>query len=258
MERQDGRAPDELRPVTIQRNFTKYAEGSVLITSGDTRVVCTATVEDRVPPWRRGMGAGWVTAEYGMLPRATLQRTPREAAQGRQGGRTQEIQRLIGRALRSVVDLRRLGERTITLDCDVLQADGGTRTAAITGAYVALVDSLARLFENDEEALPVSDWVAAVSVGVVDGRLLLDLAYDEDVRAEVDMNVVMTGSGKLVEVQGTAEGAPFDRDRLIEMVDAAQAGIRQLIERQREALGPALAARIGGNRGAFTGSGNPE
>ncbi|OUM92166.1 MAG: ribonuclease PH [Firmicutes bacterium ZCTH02-B6] len=250
MERRDGRRPNELRPVTIRRGFSKYAEGSVLIEMGDTKVVCTATVEDRVPLWRKGSGAGWVTAEYGMLPRATLARTPREAATGRQGGRTLEIQRLIGRALRAVVDLPRLGERTITLDCDVLQADGGTRTAAITGAYVALVDSLAHLFaEYPQLPLPVTDFVAATSVGVVDGQVLLDLCYDEDSRAGVDMNVVMTGSGQLVEVQGTAEGTPFDRTILNELLDLAAAGIEQLVRAQRDALGD-VAARIGGKRRA--------
>ncbi|HEY8496520.1 MAG TPA: ribonuclease PH [Limnochordales bacterium] len=251
MQRVDGRRPNELRPVTIRRGFSKYAEGSVLIEMGDTKVVCTATVEDRVPQWRRGSGMGWVTAEYGMLPRATLERTPREAATGRQGGRTLEIQRLIGRALRAVVDLPRLGERTITLDCDVLQADGGTRTAAITGAYVALVDSLAKLFSDYPQLpLPVADFVAATSVGVVDGQILLDLCYDEDARAEVDMNVVMTGGGRLIEVQGTAEGAPFDRATLLELLDLAAAGIEQLVRAQREALGEQLAFRIGGKRHA--------
>lgn len=255
MLRSDGRAYNQLRPVRIHRHYTKYAEGSVLIEMGDTKVLCTASVEDRVPPWRRGQGVGWVTAEYGMLPRSTESRTPREAAQGRQGGRTLEIQRLIGRALRSVVDLTWLGERTITLDCDVIQADGGTRTAAITGAFVALVDSLVRL-ENDlieqgwlvrTPKLPLSDFVAAVSVGVVDGRPVLDLNYDEDVAADVDMNVVMTGQGRLVEVQGTAEGAPFERRTLNELLDLAEAGIARLVAAQREALGPTLAARIGGD-----------
>ncbi|MFO7264938.1 MAG: ribonuclease PH [Limnochordales bacterium] len=253
MSRPDGRASDELRPVRIYRHYTKYAEGSVLIEMGDTRVICTASVEDRVPPWRRGQGAGWVTAEYGMLPRSTASRTPREAAQGRQGGRTLEIQRLIGRALRAVVDLSWLGERTITLDCDVIQADGGTRTAAITGAFVALVDSLAKLEKDLAEQglitpapkLPVNDFVAAVSVGVVGGQSVLDLNYAEDSVAEVDMNVVMTGAGRIVEVQGTAEGAPFDRRALGELLDLAEKGIAQLIAAQREALGPELAARIG-------------
>ncbi len=249
--RQDGRGPEQLRPVTIRRGYTKYAEGAVLIEMGDTRVLCTASVEERVPLWRRGSGAGWVTAEYGMLPRSTRDRSPREAASGRQGGRTMEIQRLIGRALRSVVDLGRLGERTITLDCDVLQADGGTRTAAITGAYVALVDSLANVFAHEPHAmLPVRDFVAAVSVGVVDGQCLLDLAYDEDVRAEVDMNVVMTGDGRFVEVQGTAEGEPFPQATLSQLLDMAAAGVEQLIRAQREALGDSLVARIGGKRRA--------
>lgn len=254
MTRQDGRALDELRAMRIQRHYTKYAEGAVLIEMGDTRVLCTATVEDRVPAWRRGQGAGWVTAEYGMLPRATQTRTPREAARGRQGGRTLEIQRLIGRALRAVVDMPRLGERTITLDCDVLQADGGTRTAAITGAYVALVDSLAHiqaaLPEQEQKPLPVNDFVAAVSVGIVGGKPMLDLDYKEDAAADVDMNVVMTGQGHLIEVQGTAEGAVFDRRALDELLDLASAGIDRIIAAQREALGAALVDRIRGERQA--------
>jgi len=259
MTRPDGRRPDQLRPVVIRRHVNKYAEGAVLIELGDTRVLCTATVEERVPAWRRGSGLGWVTAEYGMLPRATLERTPREAAAGRQGGRTLEIQRLVGRALRSVVDLSRLGERTITLDCDVLQADGGTRTAAITGAYVALVEALARLCaDKPQDPLPVSDFVAATSVGVVGGRCLLDLAYAEDVEAEVDMNVVMTGSGRFVEVQGTAEGAPFDRATLNQLLDLAATGIEQLVHVQREALGEELVARIGGGWRADAGRGHAQ
>lgn len=256
MTRRDGRKPNELRAIRIHRNYTKYAEGAVLIEMGETRVLCTATVEDRVPMWRRGQGAGWVTAEYGMLPRSTETRTPREAARGRQGGRTLEIQRLIGRALRAVVDLSRLGERTITLDCDVLQADGGTRTAAITGAYVALVDALSFIEETSPEGtigsvpglLPVDDFVAAVSVGIVDGKPVLDLDYEEDVAADVDMNVVMTGRGNIIEVQGTAEGAVFDRRALDGLLDLAQTGIERLVAAQREALGEALVARIGGKR----------
>lgn len=256
MTRRDGRKPNELRAIRIHRNYTKYAEGAVLIEMGETRVLCTATVEDRVPMWRRGQGAGWVTAEYGMLPRSTETRTPREAARGRQGGRTLEIQRLIGRALRAVVDLSRLGERTITLDCDVLQADGGTRTAAITGAYVALVDALSFIEETSPEGtigsvpglLPVDDFVAAVSVGIVDGKPVLDLDYEEDVTADVDMNVVMTGRGNIIEVQGTAEGAVFDRRALDGLLDLAQTGIERLVAAQREALGEALVARIGGKR----------
>lgn len=254
MARPDGRAHDQLRPIRIHRQYTKYAEGSVLIEMGDTRVLCTASVEERVPPWRRGQGMGWITAEYGMLPRSTASRTPREAAQGRQGGRTQEIQRLIGRALRAVVDLSWLGERTITLDCDVIQADGGTRTAAITGAFVALVDSLARLeatlagqgLRVPAPTLPVSDFIAAVSVGVVAAQPVLDLNYAEDAVADVDMNVVMTGSGRIVEVQGTAERVPFGRRELNGLLDLAEAGIARLVAAQREALGPELAARIGG------------
>lgn len=261
MARHDGRAPDQLRPIRIHRNYTKYAEGAVLIEMGDTRVLCTATVEDRVPLWRRGQGAGWVTAEYGMLPRATETRTPREAARGKQGGRTLEIQRLIGRALRAVVDLSAIGERTITIDCDVLQADGGTRTAAITGAYVALVDSLVHIErELSENAatggtastgssvgpLPVNDVVAAVSVGIVDGQPVLDLDYKEDVAADVDMNVVMTGRGHLIEVQGTAEGAVFDRAALDNLLDLATAGVEQIAAVQRTVLGEALVGRIGG------------
>lgn len=261
MVRHDGRALDQLRPIRIHRNYTKYAEGAVLIEMGDTHVLCTATVEDRVPLWRRGQGAGWVTAEYGMLPRATETRTPREAARGRQGGRTLEIQRLIGRALRAVVDLSGIGERTITIDCDVLQADGGTRTAAITGAYVALVDSLAHIQRGSSEnatsggtaatgdsagPLPVNDVVAAVSVGIVDGQPVLDLDYKEDVAADVDMNVVMTGRGHLIEVQGTAEGAVFDRAALDNLLDLATSGIEQIAAAQRAALGEALVGRIGG------------
>lgn len=253
MTRRDGRAPDELRAIRIHRHYTKYAEGAVLIEMGETRVLCTATLEDRVPMWRRGQGAGWVTAEYGMLPRATETRTAREAARGRQGGRTLEIQRLIGRALRAVVDLSRLGERTITLDCDVLQADGGTRTAAITGAYVALVDSLAFIQDSAADGsggsgqgpLPVDDFVAAVSVGIVDGKPVLDLDYREDVAADVDMNVVMTGRGNIIEVQGTAEGAVFDRRALDGLLDLAEAGNARIVAAQREALGEALVARIG-------------
>jgi len=252
--RGDGRSRDELRPLRIHRHYTKYAEGSVLIEMGETRVLCTASVEDRVPAWLRGQGSGWVTAEYGMLPRSTEARTPREAARGRQGGRTLEIQRLIGRALRSVVDLSWLGERTVTLDCDVLQADGGTRTAAITGAYVALVDSLAYMRDHladqlpraGTRALPIHDFVAAVSVGIVEGTPMLDLNYKEDAAADVDMNVVMTGKGRIVEVQGTAEGAAFDRRALDELLDLAETGIARIIAAQKEALGPDLTAGIGG------------
>ncbi len=235
--RTQGRAADALRPVRLQRHFTRHAEGSVLVSFGDTQVLCTASVEERVPPHRRGSGAGWVTAEYGMLPRATHTRGDREAARGKQSGRTQEIQRLIGRSLRCVFDLDRLGERTIALDCDVLQADGGTRTAAITGAYVAAHDAVTWLIAQGRlERSPIRDAVAAISVGIVDGVPLLDLEYVEDAACDTDMNVVMTGSGGLVEVQGTAEGAPFSRAQLDRMLASPQHGIDQLIEAQRRAL----------------------
>lgn len=244
MERLDGRQPDQLRPVKITRHYNKYAEGSVLIEMGDTRVICTATVENRVPPFRKDTGAGWVTAEYAMLPRATGVRTPREAARGRQGGRTMEIQRLIGRSLRSVVDLPALGERTVTLDCDVIQADGGTRTASITGAFVALVDALDNLLrEGRLSVMPVHNFLAAVSVGRVNGLLVLDLCFAEDSAAGVDMNVVMTGDGRLVEVQGTGEEATFTRGEMNQMLDLAAEGIRRLVNCQRQALGEA-AGRI--------------
>jgi ribonuclease PH len=236
--RPGGRKSDELRPVRITRGYTRHAEGSVLIEFGDTRVLCTATIEDKVPAFLKGQGKGWLTAEYGMLPRSTNTRMQREATAGKQSGRTQEIQRLIGRSLRAVADLGALGERTVQIDCDVLQADGGTRTASITGAYVALHDALRSL--EDQRALassPLADFVAAVSVGMVQGVALLDLDYAEDSGCETDMNVVMTGSGGLVEVQGTAEGKPFSRAQLDAMVDLASSGIRQLIAAQRAALG---------------------
>jgi ribonuclease PH len=224
----------ELRPVSITRDFLRSAEGSVLITVGETKVVCTASVEEKVPPFLRDSGQGWVTAEYAMLPRATATRTPREASTGRPSGRTFEIQRLIGRSLRAVTDLAALGSRTIWIDCDVLQADGGTRTAAITGAYVALADALFLLRRQGRIAgLPLKDFVAATSVGIVDGEVVLDLCYGEDSIAEVDMNVVMTGAGKYVEVQGTAEESPFDRVHLDEMLACASGGIRDLITLQR-------------------------
>ena len=232
------RQPDELRPVKITRRYTRHAEGAVLIEFGETRVVCTASVEDKVPPFLRGLGRGWVTAEYGMLPRSTNTRMQREAASGRQSGRSQEIQRLIGRALRSVVDLDALGERTVQIDCDVIQADGGTRTAGVTGAFVALHDAVASLRERELVALwPMRDFVAAVSVGMVGGVAMLDLDYAEDSQCETDMNVVMTGSGGLVEVQGTAEGKPFTRPELDALVDLAAGGIQRLIALQRAALG---------------------
>jgi ribonuclease PH len=236
--RPSGRRPDELRPVRISRGYTKHPEGSVLIEFGDTRVLCTASIDEKVPPFLKGQGKGWLTAEYGMLPRSTNTRTQREAAAGKQSGRTLEIQRLIGRSLRAVADLTVLGERTIQIDCDVIQADGGTRTASITGAFVALHDAVRFLVEKRViAASPLAEFVAAVSVGVFDGVSVLDLDYAEDSRCETDMNVVMTGSGGLVEVQGTAEGAPFSRAQLDAMVDLAAAGIRELISAQRSALG---------------------
>jgi ribonuclease PH len=235
--RPSGRAPDQLRTTTITRNFTRHAEGSVLIACGDTRVLCTASVEERVPMFLRGKGEGWVTAEYGMLPRSTGSRMQREAARGKQGGRTLEIQRLIGRSLRAVVDRAALGERTVTLDCDVLQADGGTRTASITGAYVALVDACRwlrqqRMIRRD----PVHGQVAAVSVGIYQDVPVLDLDYAEDSDAETDMNVVMNDGGAFIEVQGTAEGHAFRRDELDRMLDLADAGVRELMQLQNEAL----------------------
>ncbi len=242
-ERKDGRAPDALRPVRITRGYTRYAEGSVLVEFGHTRVLCTASIEDRVPSFLKGKGQGWLTAEYGMLPRATHTRGDREAARGKQSGRTQEIQRLVGRSLRSVFDLAALGERTLTLDCDVLQADGGTRTACITGAFVAAHDAATSLVASGVlPTHPVRDFVAAVSVGMMNGVALLDLDYDEDSSGDTDMNVVMTGSGGIVELQGTAEGDPFTRAHLDRMVDLASQGISQLIDAQRAALGAAPAS----------------
>ena len=239
MSRIDGRTPEQLRPVTIQRGWSKHAEGSVLVSFGDTRVLCTASATQGVPRWRKGSGEGWVTAEYSMLPRATNTRGDRESVRGKIGGRTHEISRLIGRSLRAVIDYKQLGENTVVLDCDVLQADGGTRTAAITGAYVALVDAVAWMQSNHLvrlKARPITGTVSAVSVGIVDGLPLLDLAYEEDVRAETDMNVVCTGDGRFVEVQGTAEGAPFDRKELNALLDLAVSGCAELDALQREAL----------------------
>jgi len=239
MTRRDGREPDELRPVTIERGWSEQAEGSALISFGRTRVLCTASFTPGVPRWLIGKGTGWVTAEYAMLPRATNERSDRESVKGRVGGRTHEISRLIGRALRAAVDFRALGENTIVVDCDVLQADGGTRTAAITGAYVALADAISwgrakgHIAKSSE---PIIDSVAAVSVGIVDGVPLLDLEYTEDSRAETDMNVVTTGRGLFVEVQGTAEGAPFDKRELDALLELATAGTARLAELQREAL----------------------
>jgi ribonuclease PH len=232
------RAPDELRQIEIIRRYTKHAEGSVLVKFGDTHVICTASIDEKVPPFLRGKNQGWVTAEYGMLPRSTGSRMQREAAHGKQSGRTQEIQRLIGRSLRSVIDLDMLGERTIQIDCDVIQADGGTRTAAITGGFVALHDAVTYLLEKKLIASsPLRDYVAAISVGVYEGTPVLDLDYIEDSGCDTDMNVVMTGSGGFVEVQGTAEGTPFRREEMDAMLDLAHSGISQLIARQKVALG---------------------
>ena len=236
-QRPQGRPANALRPVTITRHYTKHAEGSVLIAFGDTKVLCTASVEDRVPPHKRGSGEGWVTAEYGMLPRATHTRSDREAARGKQSGRTQEIQRLIGRSLRCVFDLAALGERTISLDCDVIQADGGTRTAAITGAFVAAHDAVSWLLAQGKiSASPIRQAVAAISVGIVQGTPLLDLEYTEDSACDTDMNVVMTGSGGFVEVQGTAEGAAFTRIEMDALLALAGQGIRELVAAQKAAL----------------------
>ena len=236
-ERSGGRAADQLRPVRLTRHYTMHAEGSVLIEFGNTRVLCTATVEEKVPPHKRGSGEGWVTAEYGMLPRATHSRSDREAARGKQSGRTQEIQRLIGRSLRAVFDLKLLGERSIVLDCDVIQADGGTRTAAITGAWVAAQDAVNTLLASGKLTVtPIREPVAAISVGIVQGTPVLDLEYVEDVDCDTDMNVVMTGAGHFVEVQGTAEGAAFSRDEMNALLDLAQQGIADLVLLQRESL----------------------
>src|SRR4029077_8114448 len=232
------RAPNALRDTTITPDFLPHAEGSVLIEAGRTKVICTASVEDRVPPFLRNSGKGWVTAEYGMLPRATNTRMTREASTGKVGGRTQEIQRLIGRSLRAVMNLQGLGERTIWIDCDVIQADGGTRTASITGAFVALALALEKMRQRDLiRTIPLSDYVAATSVGIVDGEPLVDLAYEDDSRAEVDMNIVKTGDGRFIEVQGTAEAIPFGREALNRLLDLADAGIRQLIDKQRAIVG---------------------
>jgi ribonuclease PH len=237
--RPDGRAANQLRPITITRDWQKYAEGSALVEFGDTKVLCSASVQQGVPRWRKGSGLGWVTAEYAMLPRATLTRNDRESVKGRVGGRTHEISRLIGRSLRATIDLAALGENSIAVDCDVLQADGGTRTASITGAYVALADAVAWLRKEGALARPepLINSVAAVSVGVIDGEPRLDLMYEEDVRAETDMNVVVTGAGEFVEVQGTAEGTPFRRDELDALLDLAVAGCAELAKLQQQALG---------------------
>ena len=242
--RVDGRTLDQLRPVTFERDFTVFAPGSVLVSMGRTRVLCTASVEDRVPPWMRGRGKGWVTAEYSMLPGSTAERASREAAKGKQSGRTQEIQRLIARSLRSVCDMVALGEVQVTVDCDVLQADGGTRTASICGAYVALHDAFTRMHLGGQLSRhPLTDSVAAVSVGIVDGVAMLDLPYEEDSRAEVDMNVVMTGTGRFVEVQGTAEGQPFSRGELDGLLALAESGIATLVSEQAAVLADPPAPR---------------
>ena len=236
--RSDQRASNQLRETRITPDYLEHAEGSVLIEAGRTRVICTASVEDRVPPFLRNTGKGWVTAEYGMLPRATSTRTQREATAGKVGGRTQEIQRLIGRSLRSVTNLPALGERTIWIDCDVIQADGGTRTASITGAFVALALALEKMREREMiKTIPLADYVAAISVGIVDGEPLLDLAYEDDSRAEVDMNVVKTGNGRFIEVQGTAEAMPFGREALDQLLDLADLGISELVAKQRAIVG---------------------
>lgn len=242
--RADGRQPSDLRPITFQRDFTNQAAGSVLVSFGETRVLCTASIDEDVPRWMRGKGKGWVTAEYSMLPGASPERIKREVNKGKPSGRTQEIQRLIGRSLRSVCDMKALGERQITVDCDVLQADGGTRTAAICGGYVALHDALTRLIQAGKLAShPLTDVCGAISVGIIDGTPMLDLPYVEDVRAEVDMNVVMTGAGSFIEVQGTAEGAPFSRHGLDEMLALAEAGIGEIGRLQAEVLATPPAPR---------------
>ena len=236
--RTDGRTPADLRPVKVTRGYLKFAEGSVLIEMGDTKVICAATVEERVPPFLTGKGKGWMTAEYAMLPRSSQRRIQRESSAGKVGGRTHEIQRLIGRSLRAVTDLSALGERTIYIDCDVIQADGGTRTASITGAYIAVYETLEALVKKGViSSMPVLDSVAAVSVGIVGGRALLDLNYDEDSTAEVDMNIIMTGSGKFVEVQGTAETEPFSKESLAELISLASKGISELASIQKNSLG---------------------
>jgi ribonuclease PH len=237
VKRDGGREWNRLRDFRITRDFLHFSDGSVLVEMGHTRVICAATIEDRVPPFLKNSGRGWLTAEYAMLPASTQKRSPRESINGKIGGRTHEIQRLIGRSLRAVTDLHAFGERTITVDCDVIQADGGTRTAAITGGFIALVDLFRRLKERGVvSTIPVTDYVSAVSVGIVDGRLLLDLDYAEDSGAEVDMNFVMTGKGLFIEVQGTAEAKPFDRNQLTAMTELAAAGIGELVQRQRETL----------------------
>ncbi|WP_343224245.1 ribonuclease PH [Nitrospira defluvii] len=238
MGRIDGRRRDQIRPVKVTRNFTKHAEGSVLIEMGDTKVICTASVEEKVPPFLKGKGTGWVTAEYAMLPRATHDRSPRESVKGKQGGRTLEIQRLVGRALRAVIDTSRLGERTIWIDCDVIQADGGTRTASITGAFIALADAVSVLKRRELiKVNPLTDYLAAISIGKVGGHVMVDLAYEEDSHAEVDLNLVMTGAGQYVEVQGTAEKTPFNKKDMDEFLDLGWGAIRELVDLQKSLIG---------------------
>lgn len=246
MERVDGRRLDEKRPVKITRNYIKHAEGSVLIEMGETKVICTASIDEKVPPFLKGLGEGWITCEYGMIPRSTQVRKSRESSKGKVEGRTMEIQRLIGRALRSVVDLKLLGERTIWIDCDVIQADGGTRTASITGSFIALVDAINKLnSEIQFNTYPITSFVAAISVGIVNGEKILDLCYEEDSNAQVDMNLVMTDSGEFVEIQGTGEERPFSRNDMERMLELSEKGIRELIEIQKEVLGED-AGNIGG------------
>lgn len=238
MARIDGRNQNEKRPVKITRNYIKHAEGSVLIEMGNTKVICTASIDDKVPPFLKGTGEGWITSEYGMLPRSTQVRKPRESTKGKVDGRTMEIQRLIGRALRSVVDLKVIGEKTIWIDCDVIQADGGTRTASITGAFVALVDAVNRLDEVSQyNKYPITDYVAAISVGIIGEEKMLDLCYEEDSNAQVDMNLIMTEAGQFVEIQGTGEQSPFTRNDMNSLIDLGEKGIRELISLQKEVLG---------------------
>ena len=245
MQRIDGRNNEQIRPVKIIRNYLKHAEGSVLIEMGDTKVICTASVDDKVPPFIKGTGKGWITSEYGMLPRSTETRKPRESARGKIDGRTMEIQRLIGRALRSIVNLEKLGEITIYIDCDVIQADGGTRTASITGSFVALVDALYMLVQQEKlEEMPLNGYIAAVSVGIKDGEAILDLNYAEDSTCQVDMNMVMTDRGELIEIQGTGEESPFNKVQLQEMMELAEKGIQELIEIQKQSLGE-IADKVG-------------
>ena len=244
MKRNDGRQADEMRPVTITRNYLKYPEGSVLIEVGNTKVICAATIEEKVPHFMKGTGSGWINAEYSLLPRSTQVRNVRESSRGKVTGRTHEIQRLIGRALRSVVDLKALGERTVWIDCDVVQADGGTRTAAITGSFVALVDAVNTIYTNQDKPFPVKEFLAAVSIGVSKDGVIADLCYEEDSAAIVDMNVVMTGSGEFVEVQGTGEKRPFTRGELHDMLAIAEKAVSRLIDYQKDILGP-LSWKVG-------------